>query len=149
LFIARRSGLQTLWSLSTSGQESARQILHDRSAIPPAVSPDGSRVLFATRTERGFAVVICGLPACRDVRQLSLSTLHASWTADGQAVTYLPTTDNRNLWVQPLAGGEPRPLTHFTDEQILNFEWSPDGQRIAISRGLETNDVVLVRHIDR
>jgi Tol biopolymer transport system component len=51
---------------------------------------------------------------------------------------------NGNLWLQPLSGGAPRQLTHFTDRRpIRSFAWSRDGQRLAITRSTATNDIVL------
>jgi Tol biopolymer transport system component len=64
-----------------------------------------------------------------------------SWPPDGRGVAY---ASDGNLWVQPLSGGAPRQLTHFTDGRpIRSFAWSRDGQRLAITRSTVTNDIVL------
>jgi Tol biopolymer transport system component len=67
------------------------------------------------------------------------------WTPDGRGITY---ADNRggvgNLYVQPLSGGPPHPLTHFVSEGIVWFAWSQDGKQIAIARGTDSSDAVLV-----
>jgi Tol biopolymer transport system component len=56
--------------------------------------------------------------------------------------------DNRdgvgNLWAQPIAGGPPVKLTHFTADGISFFVWSRDGKQIAIARGTTTTDAVLI-----
>ena len=53
--------------------------------------------------------------------------------------------DNRggvsNIWLQPLAGGEPKQLTNFKSDLIFSFDWSRDRQ-LACSRGIVTSDVV-------
>ena len=36
--------------------------------------------------------------------------------------------------MQPIVGGAPRQLTRFTDKDIADFAWSPDGARLAITR---------------
>ena len=41
--------------------------------------------------------------------------------------------------------GPATPVTHFTFGKIFNFQWSRDG-RLALSRGTETFDVVLIRN---
>ena len=46
--------------------------------------------------------------------------------------------------VQPLAGGAPRRLTDFKTDRIFRYAWSRDGKHLACSRGVETNDVVLI-----
>jgi hypothetical protein len=38
-------------------------------------------------------------------------------------------------------------LTHFTSHRIINFAWSRDGRRLALSRSLEYHDVVIIRDI--
>jgi Tol biopolymer transport system component len=60
---------------------------------------------------------------------------------------YADATDT-NLWVQPLDGGAPRQLTTFTDgKKIADFAWSPDGQQLAITRAVTTNDIVLLKGV--
>jgi len=68
-----------------------------------------------------------------------------SWTPDGQAVSF--EAESRgvvNLWVQPLDGGPPRPITHFTSNGIESFAWSHDGRYLALSRGTAIRDAVLI-----
>ncbi len=50
-----------------------------------------------------------------------------------------------NLWLQPLDGSAPRPLTDFKDELIYRFAWSPDGKSLVYERGTTVNEVVLMR----
>lgn len=67
------------------------------------------------------------------------------WTPDGRAITYLDHCGGQaNLWIQPLDGGPPKQLTDFKTDQIFSFDWSRDG-RLVYSRGLRTNDVVLIK----
>jgi Tol biopolymer transport system component len=50
-----------------------------------------------------------------------------------------------NLWLQPLDGGPGRQLTHFTSRKIYAYQWSMDGQQLALVRGDSPSDLVLVR----
>lgn len=50
-----------------------------------------------------------------------------------------------NLWQQPLDGSAPRQLTHFTTEEISQFRFSRDGSKLAIQRGHNESDAVLLR----
>ena len=64
------------------------------------------------------------------------------WMPGSQAIAYL---DMRgfNIWTQPINGGTPHQLTHFTDNRIiLHFAWSRDGKHLAIARSTATNDIV-------
>jgi Tol biopolymer transport system component len=67
------------------------------------------------------------------------------WTPDGRGIAYIDTIGTvGNIWQQPLEGGAPRQLTDFKTDRIFRFAWSADGKRIVCSRGIETNDVVLI-----
>jgi serine/threonine protein kinase len=68
------------------------------------------------------------------------------WTPDGRALTYaLQKGDGSsvNLWRQSLAGGVPHQITNFPDE-IVAYDWSPDGKQLALTRNTESRDVVLI-----
>jgi Tol biopolymer transport system component len=49
-----------------------------------------------------------------------------------------------NLWAKPDKGAA-YPLTHFNDDFIIDYRWSPDGKTLAITRQHGTSDVVLLR----
>ena len=66
------------------------------------------------------------------------------WTPDGQSIAYVD-TNGSNIWSQPLDGGPPRQITHFSDRQVASFAWSRDGKRLAVARTTTTNDIVLLR----
>ncbi|MBA2502768.1 MAG: hypothetical protein H0V27_07790, partial [Pyrinomonadaceae bacterium] len=53
--------------------------------------------------------------------------------------------DPSNIWLQPVAGGEPRKITDFRSDYIYRHAWSRDGRTLALVRGRGTNDVVLMR----
>jgi len=50
----------------------------------------------------------------------------------------------RNLWTQTLDGGKPQQLSKFTAEQIFAYAWSGDGKQLAVSRGTDNSDVVVI-----
>jgi Tol biopolymer transport system component len=64
--------------------------------------------------------------------------------ADTRSKTWSSATRRRNLWRFPLDGSMPRQVTTFTSDQIMNYRWSRDGKMLAISRGTESADVVLI-----
>ncbi|HKC63286.1 MAG TPA: hypothetical protein VKB86_06590 [Pyrinomonadaceae bacterium] len=49
-----------------------------------------------------------------------------------------------NLWSQPFQGGEPKQLTDFNSDQIFWFDYSADYHKLALARGTQTSDVVLI-----
>ena len=50
-----------------------------------------------------------------------------------------------NILAQPIDGRAPTPLTRYTDRRIVDFSVSPDGRRMAITRGEQLSDVVLIK----
>jgi hypothetical protein len=50
------------------------------------------------------------------------------------------------VWSQALAGGAPEQVTHFGSGLIFGFAWSPDGSRLAVSRGTIASEVVLIEN---
>ena len=72
------------------------------------------------------------------------SAIPVRWMPDGSGLCYVDLVDGAsNIWVQPLDGNPPRPLTRFAQDQIFWFSWSRKGDQLAVSRGAVTSDVVL------
>lgn len=116
------------------------------------ISPDGSTVAFSTVDhaaghEQKLALVDA---ETGKVRQL-LKSEKTAWAAvryapDGKALVYAFRENGvDNLWRQPLDGSPGKQLTSFTSEQIYDFHWSFDGKQLAIVRGHNDSDVVLIR----
>jgi Tol biopolymer transport system component len=71
---------------------------------------------------------------------------HILWTPDGRAVSFINKVNGvGNIWEQPVEGGPPKPVTHFTSDKIFWFDWSRDG-RLALSRGTDQTDAVLIKN---
>jgi hypothetical protein len=70
-----------------------------------------------------------------------------NWTPDSKAVAYIDTRDGvGNIWLQPIAGGPAKQLTHFTSERMMSFDFSRDG-KIAFSRGHFSSDAVRITNL--
>jgi Tol biopolymer transport system component len=68
------------------------------------------------------------------------------WTPDGHAISFVNSVNGvGNIWEQPVAGGPPKPVTHFTSDLVFKFDWSRDG-RLALSRGTDQTDAVLIKN---
>ena len=67
------------------------------------------------------------------------------WVPGGWGLAYLDNPGGvSNVWAQPLDGSPPQQLSNFKAERIDSFDWSPDGRWLAVVRGAETSDVVLI-----
>ena len=116
-----------------------------------SISPDGQWVAYwyvehTPKTVSWLAVVpVTGgnpihrfkLPGDADFR------LH--WAPDGKGLQYLLTRKGAtNVWEQKLSGGDPHPVTNFTEGQLFDFSWTRDGKNLLIAKGEITQDVVMI-----
>jgi len=66
------------------------------------------------------------------------------WSPDGSTIYFMSDrSGNENLWMRARTGGEPTPLTRFTDGRLLFPSISTDGQAIVFERdfGVWTYDI--------
>ena len=110
-----------------------------------SVSPNGRSMAF---TDARATLMACDLPGCAAPRPIGSAPFGApvAWTPDASGVSDVAYATGGNIWVQALAGDQPRQLTRFTDNRpIGSFAWSRDGKHLAISRVTVTNDIVLLQ----
>jgi Tol biopolymer transport system component len=124
--------------------------LTEKPAGGAVISPDGKLIAcnYQDEATRQFKIAIIpfeGGPPTMVFDLLGGPNRSLWWTPDGRAIAYIVTSNSvSNIWAQPLAGGEPKPLTDFKDQRIFNFAWSRDGKQLALSRGVVNSDVVLI-----
>ena len=140
------------WKVSIDGGEPVR--LSDKWAANPTVSPDGNLIACFYREDQPNApikVAIIPFAGGDPVKVLDIPhTVNGPaglrWTPDGRALTYIDTINGvSNIWSLPLDGGPPKQLTNFKTDQIFWFDFSRDGKNLAVSRGKQTSDVILIR----
>ncbi|HEY7174811.1 MAG TPA: S9 family peptidase, partial [Micromonosporaceae bacterium] len=125
-----------------------RQRIEDLTAyaVPeqPALSPDGSRIVYVLRTSDA--------DADRSVRSLwhvatrggeprpltrGKGDVAPAWSPDGTRIAFLRAQDGpAQLWVLPADGGEPEQLTTLPLGAGAPI-WSPDGTRIAFAAAVD------------
>lgn len=143
-------GKGMLYKVPIDGGEPIR--LFDKDAGFPAVSPDGKLVALVYWDEqvktRRAGVISAETGQLLKVFDFGHYWNIVRWTLDGRAVAYIKTEgDVSNIWAQPLDGGKAVQLTDFKSELIFNFAWSNDGKQLAVARGNETSDIVLIRDL--
>jgi len=155
VFPSARAGSTRLWKVSIDGGEPLRLTDKFIFTAPPIVSPDGSLIACLYREDQPNAarkVAIIPFAGGDPVKVLDLprpsfSALGGFWTLDGRALTYVDTINGvSNIWSLPLDGGPPKQLTDFKTDQIFWFDFSRDGKQLALSRGTQTSDVILIRY---
>lgn len=97
--------------------------------------------------ETKIELVSVGSGSRRLVAHSPLDWATLKWTPDGKALQYiLADKGMSNIWEQPLPSGTPRPISKFPSQQMFSFAWSRDGKRMAMARGQNRADVVLISH---
>jgi serine/threonine protein kinase/sugar lactone lactonase YvrE len=121
------------------------------------ISPDGGTAVFGIidhASGHEEKLVLLDL-STRQVRK-SMKFEHqragsfVRFSRDGRSVVY-PIRENGvdNLWQQPLDGSAGKQLTSFKAEHIWDYHWSPDGSKLAMVRGHNDSDVVLMRDMQQ
>jgi Tol biopolymer transport system component len=145
-----RDGKWTIWKVSINGGTPI-QVTHDF-ATDPRFSPDGKwiaciHILDPKKSFGDLGVVPASGGAIVKTFPMPSTFGSVRWGPGGRSLTYVhEMTDASNLWSQPLDGGPPKQLTDFKTDSILNYAWSPDGQKLVLSRGTPSNDVVMIRN---
>jgi dipeptidyl aminopeptidase/acylaminoacyl peptidase len=108
-------------------------------------SPDGSTIAYVVGTvdqrqnRRYNAIWLTAADGSGEPRLLTTSAQSSSsprWSPDGRAIAFLSArpapgdpageTPRNQIWLLPLAGGEPRRVTNLQNG-VRSFSWSPDG----------------------
>ena len=143
-----------IYKISTDGGEPVE--LAKGRVSDPAVSPDGTFVAYGRTDGQGASAkskfVLQKVEGGAPVREIEVPSnynwLYLGWTPDGRALTYVHNTngDTQNVYMQPLAGGEPVQLTHVDSEPALvaAYAWTRDGKKFAVTRArYNDTDVVM------
>jgi Tol biopolymer transport system component len=133
-----QTGKGTIWRIPVEGGEPT-QVITDLS-FDPAISPEGRLLAYSASGKTWVVPVDGGQP-------IKAEYGGSQWTPDGKALTgLLMGWDNvLNVWVRPLDGRDPKPLTNFKSNGVLNYAWSGDGKQLAVTRGgTDSSNVVLI-----
>lgn len=149
VFRLKQNGHATLWKVASTGGPPMPISTSKVSMF--ALSPNGQSLLSGNNDEvtgspklELSAFNSPSQPRLLDFPAFALP-LQIRWMPDGHGVTYIDRRDRgQNLVNLPFAGGPPKPLTAFSSGIIYYFDWSRDGKWLALARGAQTNDLVLL-----
>ncbi len=108
------------------------------------LSPDGSQVLYAyvfydPQAEKEQAIIRLRDRRSGQTRSLTAGRsrdTHPRFSPDGRSIAFLSDREGKpQIYVMPVDGGEPRPVTQLKQGVGSGPVWSPDGHRIAFTAG--------------
>jgi Tol biopolymer transport system component len=126
-----------------------------------AFSPDGKRIAYlagpgspvvnpspsGSQPNRLMVIAFDGGTLLHQFDWPGASAGEPRWAPAGEAIDYVLTRNGvSNIWRQKLSGGPPKQITNFESGQIFDFAWSHDGRQIAMTRGSESSDVIMIRN---
>ena len=125
---------------------------------PLRISPDGKRIMYLASPEppenpsspsasNPYQLKVIPSDGGADLYKFDwpASASAPRWAPAGDAVEYALTRSGvTNIWRQKLGGGPPKQITNFESGLIFDFDWSHDGRQLALTRGSESSDVILI-----
>jgi serine/threonine protein kinase len=143
----------SIWKVPLDGGEPVPVI--NRYALTPSVSPDSKLIAcyYADEKTRGTKIALFPFEGGEPLKLFDFSQPAGGappvrWLPDGRALAYVSTLGGvSNIWLQPVDGGAPTQLTDFKTDLIFSFDLSRDGKQLALSRGTENRDVILINNL--
>jgi serine/threonine protein kinase/Tol biopolymer transport system component len=150
VYSAIRNGRGAVAKVSSDGGKPETVI--DRRAWRAVPSPDGTKIAcnYLDETTARWRLAVFPVSGGNPLAVFDApGSMHrvVQWTPDGNGLAFIVTRGGvSNIWVQPVSGGAPSPVTSFKTDRIFNFAWSRDGRQLALARGWSSGDVVLIRN---
>ncbi len=140
---------RSLWRLPVAGGEPVAVAESYRGG--GTFSPDGKYFGYVYLRQEGerFVAMVGARPAAGGDLVWSFDVPEGSgegrWAPSSDALTYVLTRDGvSNIWRKRFSAAPQEQITDFTNGRIFAFDWSPDGKRLALSRGETVGDAVLL-----
>jgi Tol biopolymer transport system component/predicted Ser/Thr protein kinase len=140
---------RSAWRIAADGSGGPVRV-SDKISAYPTPSPDGQWIAYLYKDDENapWRIAVAPLAGGEPVKTFPLPATFEHplrWTPDGRAVAYIDTRGGvSNVVAQPADGAKPVPLTDFKAERIYWFDFSRDGRQLALSRGTQSSDVVLI-----
>ncbi len=131
-----------------------RDLLRFEWIADPQLSPDGMQVVFTRVTvnekKKGYDTAIWAVDAAPRATPRRLTNgprdSRPRWSPDGKRIAFIRSLDGEGkplpsqIFLLPLAGGEPRKLTSM-NKSVESLSWSPKGDQIAFSATTRPGDL--------
>jgi len=128
-FVSSRSGSKEIWAMDYDGQNQ-NQVTHlGTICLSPRISPDNSRIAFASLGREGWAIRMYSLELGRMVGfpagMAGGSNQSPAWSSDGTRIAFSSSrSGDPEIWVADAGGGNLRRLTNFAGPDVAPT-WNP------------------------
>jgi serine/threonine-protein kinase len=122
--------------------------------VDPALAPDGEAIAYAAGPSNAMQIYVRQVSGGRPVALTSDTTANfrwPRWSPNGAQIAY---QSDDGIYVVPALGGAPRLVVRFDPGTLRfgagwstpnsGFDWSPDGARIAWTRGVNGEGITVV-----
>ncbi len=140
----------TMVQVPVTGEKPPQVVTQDSSYTSLRISPDGKLIVYLTMASdfsKPNQMKVIPFGGGTPIYQFDWPGAAGAphWAPDGKAVEYVLTREGvSNIWQHKLTGGPPKQITHFKSGLIFAFDWSRDGKQLALARGSESSNVILI-----
>ncbi|MEO7996334.1 MAG: hypothetical protein ABI852_02755 [Gemmatimonadaceae bacterium] len=121
----------------------------------PAISPDGSRIVFVSSRDVGENIYIMNRDGSNQMAltieplPLVIVDRSPSWSPDGRQISWSSSTGGfLTIWIMNADGSNKHRLTNSTTAFEDDAAWSPDGTRIAYFEVMDVTPRLVVVNVD-
>ena len=142
------TGPLTIMKIPAAGGE--RAPLSMIAGVSPVISPDGKLVYFVHTDNLSpiasvYSIPIEGGPSTKIFDLPGQADPYIRCRRGHSELSYVVSVAGvSNVWTSALDGSGAKPFTHFHEDNLADFQWSPDGNSLVVSRGKLTTDVILI-----
>jgi len=128
-FVSSRTGSKEIWAMDYDGQNQ-HQVTHLGSiSLSPRISPDNTRIAFASLGKEGWAIRMFSLELGRTVSfpagTAGGSNQSPAWSSDGTKIAFSSSrSGDPEIWVASANGGDLHRLTSFRGPDVSPV-WNP------------------------
>jgi TolB protein len=128
-FVSSRSGSKEIWAMDYDGQNPHAVTHLGTISMSPRISPDNSRIAFASLGRDGWAIRMYSLELGRLVNftagTAGGSNQSPAWSGDGTKIAFSSSrSGDPEIWVADASGGNLRRLTNFAGPDV-SPTWNP------------------------
>jgi TolB protein len=128
-FVSSRSGTKEIWAMDYDGQNEHAVTHLGTISLSPRISPDNTRIAFASLGREGWAIRMYSLELGRLVSfpagVAGGSNLSPAWSGDGTKVAFSSSRSGESaIWVADASGASPHRITNFRGPDVAPA-WNP------------------------